>query len=364
MKIKKKLIKLKDKELNKENENSYTTIDINNKANCPGYLLKLIEDAEEIHLVETCATNFIYHCQYKKIIIIPPCLTYGDTTSIFSLLFFLLEYYNHVYLYLGENGENCRPKKLLEYWTNLISNHHFYNKRLFVIEKKNTIYLLNKSKYGEYHICNLRTNGWGPIPSDLFKNHKSIDPKFYYNFMNPFYNNIDIPVKYLCKPNIQLPLKKNDVNHIVYYKLIGLNNNVRMDFFNYERNPDFENITKNNILKSYNIGKNEKYNVTISLGQIKKIKKYVKNSYTTIDINNQANCPGYLLKLIEDAEEIHLVETCATNFIYHCQYKKIMNPNKKIVFHKKLRYRKWDNLNLDYSWKMFIYPMLNNWTFI
>ena len=44
--------------------------------------------------------------------------------------------------------------------------------------------------------------------------------------------------------------------------------------------------------------------------------------HISIDINNQADCPGYLLKFIEDAEETHLVETCATNFIYHCCVKK------------------------------------------
>ena len=301
----------------------------------------------------------------NNIIIIPPCLSYGDTTSIFSLIFFLLEYYKHVYLYLGEDGENCRhPRQnLVQYCNAVFKYNHLFNLRIFIIEKKETLSLLDKSEYGEYHICEARTGGWRNA-CDTYKNHKSIDPQFYYNFMNPLYNNLDIPDKYLCKPNIKLPLEKTEINHIVYYKLLGLNNKVRMDFFNYERNEYIENITKENILYNSNIGKDEKYNVAISLGQMDEINKYVKNSYITIDINNKADCPGYLLKLIEDAEEIHLAETCATNFIYHCHYKKIMNLNKKIIFHEKIKFRKWDIINLDYSWKMFIYPMLNSWTFV
>ena len=125
----------------------------------------------------------------KNIIIIPPCLTYGDTTSIFSLIFFLLEYYKYVYLYLGEDGENYRALNLLQYCNSVFKYNHLFNLRIFIIEKKDTLSLLDKSKYGEYHICEMRTGAWVNA-CDTYKNHKSIDPQFYYNFENPLYNNI------------------------------------------------------------------------------------------------------------------------------------------------------------------------------
>ena len=82
-----------------------------------------------------------------------------------------------------------------------------------------------------------------------------------------------------------------------------------------------------------------------------------------ININCLADTPGYLLKLIEDAYEIHIHETCATNFIYHCQCKKIMAKNK-INLHLEVNNRSWPYLNFDYAYKMYTDPKLDNWNFI
>jgi hypothetical protein len=42
---------------------------------------------------------------FNNILIIPPCITYGDTFSIIPLIYLLLDYYQNIFLYFGEIGD-------------------------------------------------------------------------------------------------------------------------------------------------------------------------------------------------------------------------------------------------------------------
>jgi hypothetical protein len=100
------------------------------------------------------------------------------------------------------------------------------------------------------------------------------------------------------------------------------------------------------------------------MGCYDSIIKHIHNNYTTIDIHNLVEFPGWLFKLIEDSEEIHFVEGCNALF-YFCQYKNIINLTTKIVnFHIWARNRKWIEYKLDESWTMMSTPKLNNWNYI
>ena len=109
------------------------------------------------------------------------------------------------------------------------------------------------------------------------------------------------------------------------------------------------------------------YNPTIYSKFITKIKNYINNDYPIINISNSSPCIGYLTKLIEDAESVHLIENNNVNFIYHMQYKNLLKYENHIYFHVWLRDRNWlwaKDYNFDSAWKMMINPKLKNWNFI
>ena len=173
--------------------------------------------------------------KYKNIILIPPNLAYGDCLSVIGLLYYLLEYYDNVYFYLGDSHS------LLTYYYDYFSNDPLYGKRIFITPNPET--LINNGGYGEYHICNTMTGDWSG-PNTIFYNLKNIDQDYYFNDLNPLYNKIDIPEEYRCQPNKHLPNNDLEMNHIFYYQMVGLNNKVRMDYFNYERDLESEKKTK------------------------------------------------------------------------------------------------------------------------
>ena len=110
----------------------------------------------------------------KKIIIIPPCFTYGDILSIISMVYFLTEYYDKVYLCIIYESINY---KIINYYKFFFENCEKYNKSIFLIENNQIYEILNNCKFGEYHICNTHTACWSK-PNLMFSDIKSIDEKF------------------------------------------------------------------------------------------------------------------------------------------------------------------------------------------
>lgn len=293
----------------------------------------------------------------KNIIIIPPCFTYGDCLSIIGLVYFCLNYYEKVYFYLGDYNPS-----LNKYYEKYFLNDLKFNNRIFLTNSPET--LINEGNFGDYDICNVYTHDWLSAKNN-FSELQNIDINYYFNDLNPLYNKLNILDKLKCYPNKHLPPNDIQINHLFYYELVGLNNNVRMDFFNYERNLIEEKEIKNLIFKKFNLNPESKYNVINDpIGNSYKLKSYIKNNYPIININYLADCPGQLLTLLEEAEEIHFIEGSNVNFFYHCQYKNIFKYNKKINFHIWLRNRDWPHYKLDYAWKMMSGVDLPNWNFI
>jgi hypothetical protein len=296
---------------------------------------------------------------HKNIILIPPCFTYGDCLSVIGLLNYLLEYYEKVHFYIKpeENGT-------IEYYKHYFSNDPLFEKRIFIcLDPKS---LIETGAFGEYHVCNVNTGDWKSAKTDFIE-LQNIDKEYYFNDLNPIYNKLPIPEIHRDYSGVHLPNKKIEINHIIYYKLVGLNNRVRMDYFNYVRNPQLEHITKERILREHNIGNREKYNIINDpIGILSQTPDRIKNNYKTININFIAQTPGYLCSLLEGAETIHFVEGSNVNFFYHCQYKNIISYDKEIYFHIWARNRSWEveNMMLDKAPKMMEFPRLRNWKFI
>lgn len=294
----------------------------------------------------------------ENIILIPPNLAYGDCLSVIGLLYYLLEYYDFVYFYLGD------MEYLHNYYNDYFNNEPLYQKRIFITSNPEN--LINQGGYGEYHICNTMTGGWSE-PNTLFSELKNVNKEFYFNDLNPLYNKLYIPENHKCQPNKHLPSNNLEINHLFYYELIGLNNIVRMEYFNYNRDIKKELTLKNEILESYGLTPNDKYNVINDpIGESVQLLPFINNDYKIINLNYLSESPGRLLSLIEGAETIHLIEGCNVNFLYHSQYKNLFKYDNSIYFHVWVRNRHWlfPNMNLDYAWKMMDTPKLNNWEFI
>ena len=292
-----------------------------------------------------------------SIIIEPPCNTFGDTFSIIGMIYFMLEYYNKVYLHVSDY--NCF------YFDTYFSKSCYYNKRIFVLS--NITSLMYSSPCNSIHVCDMITNKW-EAPSVLLTSYDAVDKTYYYNDANPFYKHLMIDQKYICMPNTHLPPTEMETNHLVYYKLVGLNNSVRMDFFDYTRDIEKEKSVTEEVLKRYGVANGEKYNIINTAGDTSDMKFFlgcIKNNYKCIDIHNLMAFPGWALSLIENAESIHLVEGSNVNFIYHCQYKKIVNITKPVYFHVWARDREFcSSYKLYNAWTMMTEPRLENWVFL
>ena len=306
--------------------------------------------------------------KHEKVILFPPNMAFGDAFSVIGLSYYLLEHYETVYFYIGTtyiNGYTIPPNILIgvtNYITHHFKNDPLFNNRIKIIGDAES--LINQGKYGEYHICNTLTGDWSG-PNRALIDLPNIDKDYYFNDENPIYNKLDIPEKYKCSPNKHLPSTSLQTNHIFYYELVGLNNNVRMDYFNYVRNIDDEIALKDRILTSNNIT-DGKYNIINDPQRhINSLIPFITNGYATIDINYLADNPCQLITLLEGAECIHFVEGSNVNFFYHAQYKDIFKYDKEINFHIWCRNRNWPGLtmNLDYAWTMMDNPRLNNWNF-
>ncbi len=297
-----------------------------------------------------------------KIILIPPYFSYGDILSVISMVYFLTNYYDKVYLYIGGEQYN-----ICKYFNFFFETCEKFNKTIFII-KNNQIYeILNNCEFGEYHLCNTHPGCWSK-PNFMFYDIKTIDKQYYFNDLNPLYNYLNINTMYICNPNGHLPNRNLEINHLFYYKLVGLNNNVRMDFFNYTRDIAKELTIKKDILKKFNINEDEKYNIVYTASQpninFDIFNKFTQNNFKYIDINYLVDFPGWLFKLIEDAETINLIDGSNALFIYHAQYKNIIKLSKPVNFHVWLNNRNWLANNICEAYKMMTTPQLENWNFI
>ncbi len=296
---------------------------------------------------------------YKNIILIPAWMSFGDGQALVPMIYFLLNYYEKVHFYLKNN---CFD--VVKYFSDYFSKDELFNKRIFIITNPEEI--LSNSEYNEYHILDFtERKGY------LFYDTNKCDKKYYFNKDNKLYNIHDIDEKY---KNIEVEPKKIRLMHVSEYEVSGLNVNVRLDYYKYNRDYEKEELYNQAILSYFNISQGEKYNIINlppSCGNFnnEEWKKYIKNDYKTINISNLADFPGYLLKFVENAESIHLVDSSNVQLLYLNQYKKNINIyNKdKIYFHVWKLNRNWmenEEEGIDYLYKSLQIPKLENWEFV
>ena len=154
-------------------------------------------------------------------------------------------------------------------------------------------------------------------------------------------------------------------NSTGFYKHINLNKSVKLDFFHFNRNLEKEIEVCEEILLKHNLDEFSKFNIIcdcdipIRGDYLEMIdKKHINNNFTNININRICEFPGLLIPLFNRCEEIHLVANSNSLLIYYLQYKKIIDPNKKVYFHHYCRGR--GKFDLD----MVTNPKLDNWTII
>jgi len=295
----------------------------------------------------------------NNVILIPPNHAFGDVLSAISMVYYLLSYYKKVYFYIKVERENYAVPN---YYNHYFRFDPLFNHRIFITV--NADELINNSQYGEYDIINMSTGDWQSAKTDFYKETK-IDKSFYFNDLNPLYNSLNIPVEHQTNPNTHLPNQNVEVNHLFYYKLIGLNNNVRMNYFNYYRNIEHEMQFSKIVLERHGLQLGDKYNIVNNpVGGAQVVQNRINNNYPIINISHASPCIGYLMSLVENAESIHFIEGNNVNFFYHSQYKGIFKYNKIINFYVYLRNRNWEGFNLDYAWKMMDEPRLQNWNFL
>jgi len=290
---------------------------------------------------------------YPNIVVVPPCQTFGDTLTTVPLLFFLLEYYERVHFFLDD-------PILFRYHTHFFEKHAFFGTRILLMANAAAI---QAGEYDEYHICNLHTGDWKHSPNNyLLSNIPTVVKEHYFCDRRPLYDFHVIDPKYLCAPNISLPLQNTEINSVVYYKMIGLNGQVRLDYFDYVRNREKEEEIKQEVLRKAGIASGTNYAVICSSRiQPAKIAQYV--NLPIIDLHCLVEFPGWLFSLIEGSTEIHLVEGCNTNLIYFAQHAGILNiAHLPVYYHIWARERKSDLYKLDWYWKM-VEPRHPNWVF-
>lgn len=93
-------------------------------------------------------------------------------------------------------------------------------------------------------------------------------------------------------------------------------------------------------------------------------KKYIKNNYKCINLHMITPNPLYLLTLIENAKDIHVIENSLALMIYYLQHKKIININYNIYFHTYARKRRWKSFYQYEFDNMLLSPKLDNWTIL
>jgi len=289
--------------------------------------------------------------QRRNVILIPPCATYGDCLSVIGILRFLLNYYEKVHFWINDRND------VLNYYNHFFLHDALYCDRIHIVTRPQD-QLLKNCEFGEFDIVNTCTGDWKSAKFDL--NSDKIEN--YFNDLNPLYNVFDVPIDLQENPNCHLPNQNLEINHLFYNKMLGLNNNVRMNFFHYERNRDTELLHSAKVLQAHGISDKEKYNIINAPGRSGE-NIVTGNSYPVINIDHAAPFPGYLLSLIEGAETINLVEGSNVNFLYHCQYAGIFNYCGNINFLINRRNRSWPEYNLDFAWKMMDTPRLQNWKF-
>jgi hypothetical protein len=271
----------------------------------------------------------------QNILIFIGYFAYGDYLSLNGMIHFLLNYYDKIIYYT----QNPHIKYLKELYNDVLNKIEFYDTDVL------NEYIKNNNNYNVFNMC--PSFEW----NTLFKNVVN-DDNNYYCCNNKITNLLDI------KSTIKTT--NNCSNSLSFYGNNGFDENILLDMFYFKRNYLKEEEYYNDIIKKHNIN-NEKYIVICELKQNNitlNYDKFINKNLKIINICYLVDIPLYLIKLLENAEEIHMFENSNLLMIYHLQCSNNFNYKGNIYVHNYARNRG-ENIN-----NMYKNPILNNWIFI
>jgi len=156
------------------------------------------------------------------------------------------------------------------------------------------------------------------------------------------------------------PIMENNAS--AFYVAAGVPKQCRVENFYYER--DFE--SENSFFENMNLSK--EYVVICEYGSNLIDRKYIKNKQLEIvNVNNISEKYFDVIKIIENAKEVHLIENSIALLVYHLQYKNLMNtiPINIHTYSRQESVRKCSSLDKSNIYlDMFNFPSLLNWSFI
>jgi hypothetical protein len=217
-----------------------------------------------------------------------------DIINCLSLINYYSEKYNKLYLIIRDDA-----KELINFYTRSIENIQILYEEKKNIDENGIQFIINKyNNNNDLQNCDFLGIGCHDIiRKDSYNNNfKIIDDCF----VKGFYESYDIP--YITR-----------INDFKFNRDYELENNTYVNFIN--------NNSKNYIL----------YHEVIE--------NYDKN-YPIINLNNISNIFFDTIKILENAIEIHLLDSVWGAFIYQLDAKYKLFHTKKIVLYAKRGYRK------------------------
>jgi hypothetical protein len=286
--------------------------------------------------------------EIKRIFIIQ-YVGYGDWLSISGMVRFLTTKYNHVYI-IADGG-----------------NYDFI-KQLYRDDSKIKVIYFNQANQiinfddGENDILNLKTGDKQSLdPRENYYNlYRQIGPKlgFEQEEVDPDWFKLSgDPCKW--KEGTEYILENNASG---FYVSAGIPKEYRLDYFHYQRHTESEDRFFDNL----NLP--ERYAVISEYGQNTLNRDHIKNKdIFVLNVNNIAQNYFDIIKVLEKAEEVHLLENSTSLLTYYLQYNKLMD-DVEINFHaygrrepaRKCISKDDHNIFLD----MVTFPKLKNWNFI
>ena len=269
---------------------------------------------------------------------------YGDWISLNSFVRFLLNYYDNIYL--------------LTYYKDFVKELFKDNDKIIIGFDYNNDYYNNDS-YDEINIeIWEKKDKKFNFTKNFFSSSNPIGP--YLGLDCVKVNTVNPTIILNCRAIFKEENKILENNSSAFYLALGIPKNIKLDYFFYKRNL----IAEEELFNKLELN-NKKY-ILLNDYNPNLIKKEYYENKNFININNLSKLYD-VFKVIENAEEVHLIENSMTLFIYHMQFKKLMKP-VKIIFHA---YARKEHFRQAYSMEesnmyldMFLFPKLENWEII
>lgn len=265
----------------------------------------------------------------------------GDWISVNGLIRYLLKYYSNIHII-----------------TNLVS-------LCTELYRDNSNIIIN-------NINNITNTTFDELSFNIWEySEKCYNVRYYFNRINRIGNFYNI----VCKNITSYPKLDNQSNYThnfnidsieyennssAFYLALGIPSNIKLDYFYFERN-----LSKEDELYSRLNLKDNNFSVICEYDNNYIEKNKIKNK-NIINIHNISNFFD-IIKIIENALEVHLIENSLALFIYHMQYKNLMkNVNiclhtyARQEIHRKVTKNNPSNIYLD----MLLKPKLENWEII